>query len=126
MKDSSVDVAMSLFAPYSENEFLRVLKKGGFLLRAVPLTDHLWELKCALYDRPVKNESAAVIGEGFRLVREEKLKSRIRLTSREEIESLFEMTPYAHKTAQDDRAKLEALDELETTVEFGVLLYEKK
>ena len=65
MASESVDLIFSLFAPYSEEEFLRVLKKGGVLIRAVPLTDHLYSLKEAVYEKPTRNVSEAAIGSSF-------------------------------------------------------------
>lgn len=126
MASESVSVATSLFAPYSEGEFLRVLAPGGILIRAVPLTEHLYSLKRAVYEHPTKNESAAVIGDGFTLISERRLQGRILLSSKEEIQSLFGMTPYAHKTSREDRNKLDALEKLETETDFGILIYRKK
>lgn len=125
MSSSSVDLALSLFSPYSEEEFLRVLKSGAYLLRAVPLENHLYELKCAVYDEPKKNESEAEIGPGFRLCRKDRLSGKMFLSSQEQIQALFEMTPYARKTAKEDREKLSLLKNLETQVDFGILLYQK-
>ncbi len=125
MFSECVDFVTSLFAPYSEEEFLRILKPGAHLLRAVPLEHHLYELKCAIYDEPKKNETAAQIGPGFRLCGEERISGTIFLSSGEEIRALFEMTPYAHKTAKEDIEKLAFLQTLETQVDFGILLYEK-
>ena len=112
MKTASADVALSLFAPYSEEEFLRVLRPQGYLVRAVPLEDHLYRLKKAVYDHPVKNEKKAVIGEGFVLLSETELRGEIRLDSPEKIRTLFGMTPYEKKTGLRERARLESLSEL--------------
>ncbi len=125
MESGSVNVAMSLFAPYSEAEFLRVLAPGGYLLRAVPLEEHLFSLKRAVYENPTVNEAKAVIGEGFSLLSQENIRGQIYLEGPEAIQSLFEMTPYAHKTGSRDRKKLEEIDSLATEIAFGVLLYQK-
>lgn len=125
VKQASFSVVTSLFAPYSEEEFLRVLKPGGILIRAVPLEDHLYELKCAVYDAPTKNEKKAEIGSDFTLLEERRIRGKITLSSSEEIGALFGMTPYAHKTGKGDRKKLSGLSFLETTLDFGLVFYRK-
>jgi hypothetical protein len=39
---------------------------------------------------------------------------------------LFSMTPYYWRTSEHDRAKLESLDTLKTTVDFDIYIYQKK
>ena len=45
--------------------------------------------------------------------------------SREDIEHLFQMTPYYYKTSQQDYARLQTLENLKTQVEFHLLAYRK-
>jgi len=124
--NASADMILSLFAPYSEEEFLRVLKPGGVLIRAVPLEDHLFSFKQVLYENPTKNTSRAVIGEGFEVLSETRIRRPFFLSSSEEIMALFGMTPYAHKTSVRDREKLESLSSLATEMDLGVIVYRKK
>ena len=125
MEKESADLVCSFFAPYSEEEFLRVLRPGGYLVRAVPFRDHLFSLKKAVYENPKKNEGEAVIGQGFSLLSERRVAKEIALSSTEDILSLFEMTPYAHKTGREDMAKLQKLSSLSVETEFGILIYQK-
>lgn len=125
MAEETADVISSFFAPYSEEEFLRVLKPGGYLVRAVPLSDHLFSLKKAVYENPKKNEGEAVIGRGFELLEEKRVQKEIALSSQEDIRALFDMTPYAHKTGREDIAKLERLQSLSVETDFGILIYRK-
>lgn len=124
--DRSVDCVLNVFAPSAYSEFSRVLKGGGVLVKAVPLEDHLWELKCALYDEPYKNKPEKRDDELFRLVSTEELKYTISLTCSEDIMNLFRMTPYYYKTGREETQKLMSLNELQVTVHFGVELYEKR
>ncbi len=121
----SVSVALSLFAPYAEAELMRVLKPNGFLIRAVPLENHLFSLKKAVYDCPTKNEKAAVIGDGFSLVGERRIQGTMNLQSPEEIQALFGMTPYAHKTSPGDLERMRGLTRLQVEMDLGVFIYEK-
>lgn len=119
------DLILSVFAPYAEEEFARVLKPGGWLLRAVPLEKHLFSLKKALYENPVLNTARAKEGGAFETVSEENIRYRLTLSDPADIRNLFEMTPYARKTGLDGRARLNELSFLETEAEFGLVLSRK-
>lgn len=122
----SADGILSLFAPFAREEYLRVLKPGGILIRAYPLEDHLFALKKAVYDTPVKNEAASDPGDGWDSIEEKRVGKRLKLDSNEDIIALFGMTPYAHKTSAQDRKKLESLEELTVETDFGIAIYRKK
>lgn len=124
--DNSADCIMNIFAPSAYGEFSRVLKDDGVLLKALPMSEHLWELKCALYDKPYKNKPEKKDDELFTLVMAEEIKYTIKLTSNDDIMNLFRMTPYYYKTGREEIQKLQKLNELLTTVHFGVVLYEKR
>jgi 23S rRNA (guanine745-N1)-methyltransferase len=125
MADASVDGVFSLFSPYTESEFLRILKPEGLLIRAYPEREHLFSLKAAVYEDPCYNEKAAEIGEGFSVVEQCVVRKNLHLGSPEEIRALFDMTPYARKTSPQDREKLESLGELHTQMEIGVQILKK-
>lgn len=123
--DESCDLVLSLFAPLSTEEFSRVLKKGGILIRAIPLEKHLWNLKAAVYARPYENEAVNGEFEGFEIIERRETGQMIRLDCREDIVNLFTMTPYYYKTSAEDQLKLQNMDELDTEIEFGLLTYRK-
>ncbi len=124
--DNSVDCVLNVFAPSAYVEFSRILKDEGILIKAVPLEDHLWELKCALYQKPYKNKPEKRDEELFKLVSTEELKYKINLTCNNDIMNLFIMTPYYYKTGREETQKLQSLNELQVTVNFGVEVYEKR
>ncbi len=124
--ESSADCVLSVFAPSAYEEFYRVLKNDGKLVKAIPLEEHLWELKCALYKEPYKNKPEKRNDELFKLVSQKEIKYKISLTEKEDIENLFKMTPYYYKTGREDAERLLSLEKLETTVHFGVEIYEKR
>lgn len=124
--ESSADCVLSVFAPSAYEEFYRVLKNDGKLIKAIPLEEHLWELKCALYKEPYKNKPEKRNDELFKLVSQKEIKYKINLTEKDDIENLFKMTPYYYKTGREDAEKLLSLNNLETTVHFGVEIYEKR
>ncbi len=125
IEDESVDIAFHFFAPFHENEFSRVLRKGGVLLSVVPGENHLFELKEKIYDTPYKNDEQLPETKNLNLSDTFKISKTVSLESNEDIQSLFAMTPYYYRTSQKDKEKIHLIDRLETTVEFVVGVYTK-
>ncbi len=126
LADLWADLIINVFAPDCIEEFSRILKPGAVYVKAIPLEDHLFELKKAVYDSVYKNEVVLPEYEGFELLSNTVLRQTLHLPDRETIKNLFAMTPYARKTSRFDMEKLDALSELNTTISFSVLLYQKK
>lgn len=124
--DNSIDCVLNVFAPSAYEEFYRILKDNGLLIKAVPLEEHLWELKCVLYEKPYKNKPEIRNEALFELVSVEELKYEIMLESSEDILNLFKMTPYYYKTSRQDAERLMNKQSLSTTVHFGVEVYRKR
>lgn len=123
--DGSITLLLSVFAPYCGEEFLRVLRPGGSFLMVIPLENHLYGLKQAIYEKPYRNEVKPYDLPGFRLEECRELRYQITLHGQEEIESLFMMTPYYYKTGAADQQKLLTKTTLTTPAEFAVLRYKK-
>lgn len=122
----SLDCVLNVFSPEAFDEFYRVLKFGGYLIRVIPLEKHLLGLKAAIYDKPYLNEVPDTEINGFEFVESVQIKSLIRLESNETIQNLFKMTPYYYKTGVDDQQKINNLDYLETQAEFEIRVYRKE
>lgn len=123
--DESCDALVNIFAPACPEEFYRVLKSGGRLIKAIPLERHLWELKAAVYDEPYENEVPPAELDGFTLEDSRDVAYEFSLESNRDITDLFNMTPYCYKTSQSDREKLEKLETLSVSASFRVLVYRK-
>lgn len=123
--DGYCDVVTSVFAPYSLEEIARVLKSGGFWVRAYPLENHLMGLKRAVYDTPYANEVDRSVPQGFELFERDELHEKIELKSNADIQNLFAMTPYYYKTSRADQQKLDKIEQLTTEIEFGVDIFKK-
>lgn len=124
--DNSTDIVISLFAPFSGKEYLRILKDKGVYITAFPLENHLFELKEAVYDNPYRNEVADMEVEGFELIYSVDVHNKINICTNEDILALFSMTPYYYKTSEKDRSKLNSLSSLVTTIHFRIACYHKK
>ncbi len=124
--ENSADCILNIFAPSPYEEFSKVIKNDGVLIKAVPLEDHLWELKKAVYDEPYKNKPEKRNEELFSLEFFKEIKYIIDLKSTEDILNLFKMTPYYYKTGRKETERLQSLKSLSTTVHFGVEVYKKR
>ena len=123
LTDKSTDIAFHLFAPFHEKEFGRIIKDSGTLITVVAGERHLYELKEILYDTPYKNDEMPPETEKLTLKEKRKVTGRIHLSSKEDIDALFRMTPYYYRTSDRDKAKLLSFNELDVTVDFCIFVY---
>lgn len=123
--DGAADLLLNVFSPIAIEETSRVIAGGGYFVMVIPAEEHLFGLKRAVYETPYKNTVDDTAISGFELVSKEELKYPIKLTSVDDIKSLFMMTPYAYRTRPADREKIFSLEELQTDVHFLILVYRK-
>ena len=121
--DASVDVAVNMFSPLAISEVRRVLRKGASFVMAIPGRRHLYGLKSAIYDNPYENEVADTAIDGFALLHDESLSYSMEISSREDIRSLFMMTPYAYRTGAKERDRLFSLETLSVEADFRIFVY---
>ncbi len=123
--DSSFDIVTSIFSYRCYPEFYRILKSDGYLIEVVPAENHLIELKQVIYASVYENKNCDVDNEYFELVDKIALKDK-KILKKEEILALFKMTPYYYKTSQEDKNKLESIDQLAITFAFVVNIYVRR
>ena len=123
--DKSVDVSLSVFCPYSAEEFARVTKDKGYVISVTPGKKHLYEMKEIVYESPYENEEQGYTLPEFELIDSTKVVSTITINN-EDIESLWRMTPYFHKTSVEATQRLFNCDTITTTIDFLVNIYKKK
>ena len=123
--DQEFDTVINTFSPLALDETRRVLKKGGHFIMAIPGEMHLYDLKSVIYETPYKNVVADTALDGFEIVLDEPISYKMPLDSREKIQNLFMMTPYAYRTKPSDKAKVEVLSSLECTADFRIFVYKK-
>lgn len=125
VKSESIDTAIHIFAPFNAKEFARILKKSGRLYSVTAAPEHLFELKKLVYETPYLNDENHPDGNGLQLISKQKI-SRKALIPREDLKTLFSMTPYFYRTSERDREKINVVDVLETTLSFTILEYKKE
>lgn len=125
MKDSCAAAVVNVFAPCVEEEYCRVLREDGCLIVAYAGPDHLMGLKRAIYDVARGNDGRADLPGSMELVEEIRVRFDICVEGREQIASLFAMTPYYWKTSVSDGEKLNQLERLSTEVDVILGVYRK-
>ncbi len=124
--DESFDAVLNIFSPDADDEFHRVLKTGGYLIKIIPLENHLLGLKAAIYEKPYLNDVPDKETENFVCIKTSQTKMNLSLDANEVIQNLFRMTPYYYKTGVEDQQKINNLDYLETQAEFEIRVYRKE
>ncbi len=123
--DASVATVVNTFSPLARDEVYRVLRDGGIFVMAIPEERHLYELKSAIYDTPYLNTVDDPSLDGFELIFDERLTYAMQLDNREDISSLFGMTPYAYRTGERGRERVKELETLACTADFHIFVYRK-
>ncbi len=123
LPDQSTDMALTCFAPFAGKEILRILKPDGIFVFVSPAPKHLTELKKILYENPYDNVTEAL---DTSLVKEkEYVTEHIFHADQAMIQNLFLMTPYAHRTSENDIRKLQSVQSLDITASFVIRVYRK-
>lgn len=125
-RELTADLIVSTFAPVSNDEYARVLKKGRCLIIVSPAPKHLFGLKQVLYETPYENKPNSYGLKKFALEKQYTVDFNIQLDSNDDIMNLFKMTPYYYKTSESSVNKLKNLQKLDTPCEFFIDIYRKK
>lgn len=126
VQTASCDILLTMFAPYCQEEYSRVLKSDGTMIMVIPSENHLWELKQAVYDTPYRNEVKPYELDGFRHIGAERVNFTMKIDNATDIQSLFSMTPYYYRTGKTEQERLNSLEYLETQADFEILIYKKQ
>ena len=124
--DGAADAVVNVFAPCVEEEFCRVLRKGGILAVVYAGRDHLMGLKSAIYDNVKENDVRADMPRSMKLIEERRVRYDITVEGQTDIQNLFSMTPYYWRTSPADSEKLKGIQSLTTAVDMIIAIYEKE
>ncbi|MBR5315609.1 MAG: methyltransferase domain-containing protein [Firmicutes bacterium] len=127
VKDQVVDCILDVFTPANYKEFNRVLKDGGYLIKVVPGSLHLTELRQAVSDqlqnKEYSNEDVTDYFEDhYQLIERQKLTKTMAIEG-QALEDLIRMTPLLFDV---DKTKLDVSSIKEITIEAEVLVGKKK
>jgi len=122
-----VDILLTHFSPVSAADFRRVVKPGGIVLVGGPAEGHLYAFKELLYDTPAKHEVSDLLGTepGFELIGTHSIRYPLSLHGPGQVANLLLMTPFYWSVGDETRAKLAAMDHLDTEVDVIVHAYRR-
>ena len=130
--DDKIDVILNIMSPANYAEFIRVLKPGGVLLKVLPDSDYLKELRHFIYKENDKNEYSnkdvlANLEENMKIrdITDVKYTHKV---SAEHIPALFDMTPLTINIGEREKVKGELTGEkdFEVTLAFKIAACEIK
>jgi len=117
--NNEFDLLLNIFAPHDEQEFTRVCDK--YILKVVPNTNHLIELKELLYENVILKEEKKLSFINFKEIIYKEINYKVIV---DDLYELFKMTPYYYKTKYDMDV-FENNKNKEITCDFIILVYEK-
>ncbi|HEV2654944.1 MAG TPA: methyltransferase domain-containing protein [Ktedonobacteraceae bacterium] len=129
LADSALYMILNIFAPRNPAEFARVLVPGGLLLIAIPAPEHLAQLRSALHLLSIEEHKQEKISEQFAadfdFVTASDLSYTLHLKHAEIVQAVM-MTPNYWHLSAEQRATMEDMESLETTVAFTCLLFKRR
>ena len=124
VQDNTQNVVMQVFAPGSNDEYLRVLKEQGILITVDPAPNHLYELKQQVYDNARQHQINEKPRDGFTRVHNECFSFPIHFENTEHALALIKMTPFYWKLPQ---GKIDAIVASlgHVTADFHIQMWKK-
>ncbi len=120
----SMDAMLRIYAPSELSELQRVLKSGGLLLTVSPGETHHFAIKKMIYETPRLHQDTVPELVGFSLVMQERVCSELRLQDPLMIKHFLQMTPYAWKLSDEQKATLQQSGFC-CELDFQLVLYQR-
>ena len=120
LQDNSTDIILNIFAPIAIEEFIRISKNNGYIIKVDPGKNHLKELKECLYDSIYLNEEKVI--EELNLIDEHKIQYMMELKE-SDVRNLLFMTPYLHRTPKEKIENLKVPTKKKVKAEFLIRIY---
>lgn len=125
IQSESIDVALNIFAPFAQEEFQRIIKKDGYVIKVDPNIKHLQQLKEELYEQSYDNEILSIQSDCYTLIKHEEIEFDMHL-KQEDIKCLLMMTPYYYKSKKEAIERLCNLQTLVCKASFIIYVYQNK
>lgn len=126
LQDGCADAVTNIFAPCAEEEYNRILRRGGYLFVVGAGKEHLMGLKKAIYDDVYENGQRADLPKNMKKVDCISAHYSVEIRGKDNIAALFSMTPYYWRTSEGDKEKLATLESLVTDIDFEINIYRKE
>ena len=127
--DEQFHVILNILSPSNYEEFHRLLKKDGILLKVVPTGEYLQEIRQALFVDPNKQtySNEAIVEHfqnNFQLI-DRKIIHYKKYIEGKYLQALVEMTPLTWSVSQEKLARVLQKEGMEVTVSLEILIGRK-
>lgn len=120
--DDSFDCILSILSPANYGEFTRVLNSNGLIIKVVPGTNHLKELRHSLGEKEYSNqEPSQLFTTSLTCVEQRSLTYKKRVNI-DELAHLMNMTPLSWKVPQDVRDDFFQSPPTSITIDLEILV----
>ncbi|MBE5394010.1 MULTISPECIES: putative RNA methyltransferase [Brevibacillus] len=121
---------LAILSPSNYAECQRMLKDDGMVIKVIPESGYLQELRAIFYEQSDKqlyanDNTVARFTEAFELVESERLKYSWKL-EKALVEPLIRMTPLSWGCTEEDLQKAKDMDISEITIDLRILYGKKK
>lgn len=129
-KNQQFDVILNILSPSNYSEFTRLLKDDGVVIKIVPQSGYLKELRKAFYEDSEKQtysniETVEHFDDNFRLVNTSRITYTVNLDI-PTLHSLIKMTPLTWSLTEETIQSFIATEPSEITVDLDILIGMKK
>lgn len=128
-KNKQFDVVLNILSPSNYMEFHRILKDSGVLIKVIPGSDYLIELRNIFYDRTDKetysnDKVIKLFSENFNMIENRRIFYDVTLNA-ENIRHLFKMTPLTWNIEKETMEKAIAKGIKNITADFHIIVGRK-
>ncbi|WP_332238343.1 putative RNA methyltransferase [Sporolactobacillus sp. KGMB 08714] len=125
-KDKQFDVILNILSPANYGEFNRLLKADGLLIKVIPESDYLKELREVVFDEPAKQSYSNAntrerFKENFQVVSTSRLHYS-RILEKPSIQSLIRMTPLTWSMTQEKVKSFSEMESMKITIDLDILV----
>lgn len=125
-RDKQFDVILNILSPSNYAEFNRLLKADGLVVKVVPQSGYLKELREIIFDEPKKHsysnvDTVKLFKEKFQLIDSSRLRYTV-IVDRPSIQSLVHMTPLLWATTENHVKTFLRRDSTKITVDLEILI----
>lgn len=130
LADHSFDVLLNVFTPFNQQEFKRILKQDGIILKVIPEEGYLGELRDIFYKNSdletySNQDVVANFKQHFAILETKRVTYQFKLEG-EQLSHLVNMTPLAWGAAPENIRKVTDMGEINITVDVVILVGGKR
>ncbi|MGL1891966.1 MAG: 23S rRNA (guanine(745)-N(1))-methyltransferase [Spirochaetaceae bacterium] len=123
--DNSIDLLYRIYAPSSDTELNRVIKKDGYLITVTPGNRHLYQLREIIYKEVLNLSTKNDESKTLKLLNSESLHYTMNIRDGQMVQNLLDMTPFGWKISKNNFETLISQKEWNIECDFKIDVYKK-